>query len=347
MKIKKCFEYEISVLAPADEPAWQDYVRCHPNATIYHTLEWRDILYAEYRFEPIYRIAKDRGKVVGILPAFLVKNFKGKRLVSLPFSIYGGGLGDSNEVISLLISKEVEMVKEGKVESLEIRQCYPVIPEVSGLAVNRWGIAIVVDLTVGIDELWRRLAARTDVRKSFDMGLKFILSDGDRLQDFYRLQLMTRKKLGLPTPRFSYYASFFQKFPEKVKLAIVEKKGVPIAGEIYFLYKDVMLRVLNASDPKALSDRPNDFIIWNMMEWGSANGINKFDHGPTSLENEGLLFFKRKWGGEERKVERYFFPETAETSDMSQSDKFANALLKVSPTWFHKLSGRQIIKRFG
>lgn len=50
---------DVSILTLSDEPAWQVYVNSHPDAKIYHTLEWRDILYDEYRFEPVYLIARE------------------------------------------------------------------------------------------------------------------------------------------------------------------------------------------------------------------------------------------------------------------------------------------------
>ena len=91
---------DVSILTHSDEPVWQAYVNSHPDATIYHTLEWRDIIYNEYKFEPVYLMAKAEGTVVGVLPMFLINNLRGRRFVSLPFSIYGGPLGDTGPVTS-------------------------------------------------------------------------------------------------------------------------------------------------------------------------------------------------------------------------------------------------------
>lgn len=333
-----------SILTLSDEPAWQTYVASHPDATIYHTLEWRDIIYNEYRFEPVYLIAKAEGRVVGVLPMFLIKNLKGRRFVSLPFSIYGGPLGDTGPVVSALLARCVEMVSEGKASSIEIRPFRQIdCAETLGFAPLVWGVGTVMNLTVGQDALWSSLAERFNVLKGAKKGLRFILTDVERLKEFYRLQLMTRKRLGLPTPSLGYYESFFKGLPGMAKLAIVEKDGKAIAGDLFFTYKDDVLLALNVSDREYRDCKPNDFMIWNIADWACKAGFKRLDHGPASVEEKGLLHFKKKWGGETVKAIRYFYPDVTKKAIQTKG----SYLFKVVPEKIAGMAGRQVIRLFG
>lgn len=333
---------KVSALTPSDEPAWQAYVNAHPDATIYHTLEWRDILYNEYRFKPMYLMAKEDGKVVGVFPILLLKNLRGRRLVSLPFSIYGGPLADGAEITSALIWKCMEMVKEGKASSVEIKPHTHIGDNVAELEAVECGIGTTIDLAAGIDILWKRLTDRNDVNRAVREGLSFSISDGDTLDRFYRLQLMTRKRLGLPIPSIRYYRSFFDKMSGRVKLGLVEKEGIPAAGGLFFVHKSTILYALGASDQKYLHVRPNDLLIWEMMKWGCEKGFKVFDLGTTQMNDRGLMHFKEKWGGKEALVKRYFYPAVQKLSNREGS-----VLLKMLPLPVSKVMGPNVIRYLG
>lgn len=337
----------VSILTPSDEPAWQAHVNSHSEATIYHALEWRDTLYNEYRFEPVYLLAKDNERVVGVFPLFLVKNLRGRRLVSLPFSIYGGPLGDTGEVVSALIEKSVEIVRNGTASSLEIRP-HKAMGDYISLVSSEYGIGATIDLSVGIDGLWKRLTDRNDINRAIREGLNFRISDGEGIERFYRLQLMTRKRLGLPTPSLAYYRSFFERMPGMVKLALVEKGGIPIAGGIFFAYKGSILYALGASEQKYLYCRPNDMMIWEMMKWGCENGFKAFELGPTAISDKGLLHFKEKWGGEHRRISRFYFPSLPQAGKGSRVvNQLAAVVFKLLPESVASHVGYYAAKRMG
>lgn len=329
----------VSILTPSDEPAWQAYVNSHQHATIYHTLEWRDILYNEYRFEPIYLIAKEGEAMVGALPMFLIKNLRGKRLVSLPFSIYGGQIGDRVEVVSALIEKSVEIVRNSTASSLEIRPYKPINVDIPALVSSEWGVGTIIDLSIGIEGLWKRLTNRRNIHRAVREGLKFSVSDGEGIEKFYMLQLMTRKRLGLPTPTLRYYKSFFEKMPGMVKLALVEKENTPVAGGFFFIHKGNVLYVLGASDNRYLHLRPNDLLIWEMIKWSANAGYKAFDLGPTLIYDKGLLHFKEKWGGSVFQVRRYCYPAEA-----VKERRKGSRLFSVMPLFGAKVIGPKTIR---
>lgn len=330
----------VTIATPSDEPDWQAYVNSHPDATIYHTLEWRDILYNEYRFEPVYLMAKDGEKVAGILPLFIVKNLRGKRLSSLPLSIYGGPIGDNDAVVSALLLKCCTMVREGMASLLEIKPCKPIKAGVYGMKVNNCEVGTTVDLSAGIDTIWNRLTDRNDINRAVREGLEFSLPDDKGIEQFYKLQLITRKRLGLPTPSLRYYSSFFENMAGNVKLALVEKKEVAVAAGIFFVYKDTILYTLSASNHCYLHLKPNDLLIWEVMRWSVKAGYKKFDLGPTPSSYKGLIHFKAKWGGKAEHVLSYYYPDFRKKRVNSQGSLF----YKMIPGKIARLIDSKLIK---
>lgn len=333
-------DVDVSTLSPSDESAWQAYVNSHPDATIYHTLEWRDILYSEYRFEPVYLVAKEDDRVVGILPLFFVRNLMGKRLISLPFSIYGGPIGET-EAVNALMNECIEMIRKERADSLETKSYNPAKAVDPGSV--EWGVGVAVDLMPVIDVLWKGLTDRNDVNRAIKEGLKFSLSDGEGLERFYKLQLMTRKRLGLPTPSLRYYNSFFGKMPNMVKLALVEKGGILIAGGVFFAYKDSVLYALGASDHRYLNCKPNDLLIWETMKWAAGEGFKRFDLGPTASTDKGLLDFKKKWGGMETESVRYYFPDIPKGPQMRKG----SLLFNMMPIRISSVIGHHVLRYLG
>ena len=73
---------------------WDDFVISHPLATPYHLSSWLLTIYYTYFFRPYLFVQKNENKTIcGVLPLFYVKGIFGKkRMISLPFSDYGGPL---------------------------------------------------------------------------------------------------------------------------------------------------------------------------------------------------------------------------------------------------------------
>ena len=66
--------------------------------------------------------------------------------------------------------------------------------------------------------------------------------------------------------------------------------------------------------------RPNDLLFWEAMRWASDNGYRTYYFGADSPLQDGLLSYKKKWGGESFPIPYYRFPPgqlSEETRDSS------------------------------
>ena len=76
---------------PDDSHDWDRYVDNHPQRTFSHRWHWSSVLKKSFLIEPIYCLALDNDKIVGVLPTALMKSMLfGKYLISLPWLDYGG-----------------------------------------------------------------------------------------------------------------------------------------------------------------------------------------------------------------------------------------------------------------
>ncbi|MBN2415903.1 hypothetical protein JXO52_08670 [bacterium] len=99
---------KIERLTPEAETAWDRYAAGSGTATFFHRVAWRDLVESVLGYESSYLVARDRGRVRGILPLFLVgSSLAGRRLISLPFSTRGGICADTAETGDALIRHAV------------------------------------------------------------------------------------------------------------------------------------------------------------------------------------------------------------------------------------------------
>src|SRR4030042_6627369 len=91
----------VEMMKETDAEAYRGFVQTMDNSSIYHTLDWKEIIQDSYGFKPLYIIAKEKEAIVGSLSLFEVNSFfRGQRLVCIPFSHYVEILAKDNSARS-------------------------------------------------------------------------------------------------------------------------------------------------------------------------------------------------------------------------------------------------------
>ncbi len=86
-------QYQIETLTSADFSIWDDYVKSHALGTFFHLSGWQTVIQNSFGHACYFLVAKDNGRVCGVLPLVEVKSaLFGHALVSTPFCVYGGTL---------------------------------------------------------------------------------------------------------------------------------------------------------------------------------------------------------------------------------------------------------------
>ncbi|MEW5901701.1 MAG: hypothetical protein AB1715_09595, partial [Acidobacteriota bacterium] len=121
---------------PPTAQAWDRFVENHPQGRFIHLTGFRMAVEAVYGLRPNYWLYQKDGEIEAVFPSFFHRSFLyGKRLVSQPFSEYGGILFlptlDPGRRLSVL-SEFPQVVEESRLRAsfdyLEIR-CFPDLSE--------------------------------------------------------------------------------------------------------------------------------------------------------------------------------------------------------------------------
>ena len=77
----------VAYLDPLADPRWAAFVRCAPEADVFHHPAWLSLLHEHYRYPMQALCVLEHGEIVAGLPLARVESrLTGRRLVAVPFS---------------------------------------------------------------------------------------------------------------------------------------------------------------------------------------------------------------------------------------------------------------------
>lgn len=338
---------------------WDLFVEANPKSTVYHDPGWLNLLKEAFGYRQHGFLLLKEGDIIGGLFLFEVRGLGGRRLVSTPFRDRGGLLIKEGFDPDLILAEAIKRLEKSKHRYLLIKEESPLAPDLMkrwDLNVSRSHITTRLDLRVGKDALWKHLDnnAQGPVKQAEKYGLKFL--QGKSINDmdiFYEIFLRTRRSLGVPSFSRAFFRSLWNNLclKNKAVLFLAEKDGKAVAGAIHLLHKNTVIYGYAASLMKFRFLRGSDFLIWKSLEWAIDSRFSVFDFGADSISQEGLLAFKKKWGGEHVPVYFYFTPRTKEAIEDIDSGQERYDLIKkcVSklPVPFFSILSKLTVAYFG
>jgi FemAB-related protein (PEP-CTERM system-associated) len=279
-------EVVVRPFAAGEESAWDDYVLRHAGATFFHRIGWRRLLSGVMRHRTHYLVAERDGGWAGVLPLAEVRSrLFGHALVSLPFAVYGGALGDDAGVVAALDAHALQLARELGVQHLELRHREIVHPD--------WPRQ---DLYVTFR---RQLAPEPEAnllaipRKQRAMVRKAI---GRELRS--ELYADNQHRHGTPPLPRRWFEALRAEFGESCEvLTVLSPDGAPVSAVMSFYFRDEVLPYYAGDVPAARDLAANDFKYWELMRRACERGLRTFDYG-RSKRNTGSFDFKKNWGFE-------------------------------------------------
>jgi serine/alanine adding enzyme len=285
-----------------DPAAWDAWVEAHPEGRFSQLYGYRAIERV-YGYRPHYAAFAKAGKLVCVLPMFEAKSlFFGRRLVSQPFSEYGGALFDADlgeEDIADILEHLRGYVRELGVPTLEMHGNQGMAGRGFGLIHANPQHLATLPLSRPLVEIYGKIISR-HVRKALNKGEREGLacreaSDPNTLQRwFYPLYVRSMTRLGSPPHALSYFTALAEALPGRMRIFWAMKGETPIAGLLGFSCGKRVAIINIVSDEAYWEFRPNDLVHWKFIEWAHQNGFAHFDFG--SVRYEGQAQFKKKWG---------------------------------------------------
>jgi FemAB-related protein (PEP-CTERM system-associated) len=339
------------------DPRWDKYVLAHPAGTFFHDWKWREIISASFGYQPLYLCAEDKGEIQGILPLFLVRSLLfGRSLVAIPLAVYGGVLATTVSAETILLEKAMALGIQHGAKYLELRGNPYLASGMSTQAADGHTSAKQKDLyvtfvgeidpvdDVNLSRIPRK--QRRMVRQGEKHGLRFGL-DNSRLREFYQIYATSVRNLGTPVFGYPYFESIVKTFGDRCKVFLVDFQGKGVAGVLVFFYKDQVLPYYGGALKEYFHLAPSDFMYWELMRYGAANGYKIFDFG-RSKRGTGSFDFKRHWGFEPHPLAYLYYPMKGQpipdTSSLNPKLQWAVRIWRNLPLKLTMALGPRIVR---
>lgn len=359
--INICSDYSTVVIEKGDySEDWNQYVNSRPSASVYHLPEWSKVLEESFGYSPFHLLARSAdGKLIGILPLFLIKSvITGNRLVSLPFSYFCGPVADSNAVSMALIEEAQKLCSALKCHYLEIKM----MKNQEQFRQN-WGqygfetsdqfSTFVLDLSEP-ELVWKKLDAkgvRWAIGKAKKSGV--IVKKGSSIPDikrFYKMNLRTKRRIGVPGHPECLFLNMFDKLGDKCTLYLAELQSKIIAGIITVKFNDTVLYAYAASHESYRTYQPNSLLVWTAIEDSFKDDYRCFDFGRTSPAEQNLVSFKKHWGAEEKALSYQYYPHIPNSMALNSTGakyRLASSLWKKMPLFAAQICSNKIFGHLG
>ncbi|MET0532698.1 MAG: peptidoglycan bridge formation glycyltransferase FemA/FemB family protein [Steroidobacter sp.] len=219
----------VELATPAHAAEWNAFLQHHPQGSFYHLFEWADINARALRNPSFNLIARDAGKIRGVLPLTLVASpVFGRVLCSMPFVNYGGPVAVDAAATDALVREARKRANELKVDYLELR-CASAIE--TDMAVSTRKISMHIELAPDPDTIWNKYASkhRTNIRRAQKNDLEVRNGGPELLDVFYSVMEQSWRSLGTPFYARSYFETILKALPDHTRIFVCSQKDRPVA----------------------------------------------------------------------------------------------------------------------
>lgn len=342
---------EILVIDPVTDSRWNEFVTRCDKANMFHLPEWMLTLQDQYGFRSFAYCLIDGTKITAGIPFCETKTISGKKKwISLPFSDFVPPLysveRDLEELLNYIIN---DFKKKGSIKSIEIRYQLPVISDFISLETD---VLYIRELGMTNEEIFSSFGknpVQRPIKKAIKSGLTYEVSNTvEAVEEFYKIHLITRKKLGVPIQPKRFFIHFFNNIIKKKNGFIVLVRHVTgkviSAGILAGGNGNISIKY-SASDRDFLEFRPNNLMFWASIEKANEMGYKVYDFGKTAIKQESLCQFKSYWGTTREKLEYNYYPAAEEQKESSFIlNKIIGPVIKFGPKSFCRLIGELLYK---
>jgi CelD/BcsL family acetyltransferase involved in cellulose biosynthesis len=288
-----------------DRAAWNRFVESHDQGRFCHLFDYGEVVGC-YGYRPVRLAFVAEGRLVAALPAAIADSLIfGRKLVSQPFSEYGGLLADPSlgpdDIAQVYDLLDDYLSRQAKIRVLEMHGNHGIAPHLRDprfAAQNPHHVAIL-PLDRPLHELWHDVvqhSVRKGVNKAVANGVEAFEECNETIlrERFFPLYLRSMKRLGVPPHSLAYFLACLEFLGDQLKIFWARRDDEILAGLLGFACGSRINITSIVSDADNWKFSPNDAIHWAFIKWGVEAGYRFFDFG--SVRYEGQRTYKKKWG---------------------------------------------------
>ena len=285
-------------------PLWRTALSQLPGATFYHCEPWIEALLGAYPVSLEVATLHRQGHLRAAAVFARSKRLFSTRLLALPFSDCAAPLAIDDEARAEFLGA---LVSSNQSSSIEIRGAAGPEPWRNVDCFEHWMLDLkrpFKDISAGFSRTVRSGIKRAvKDRVQIDRG-----SSAAYLARFFDLQLVTRRRLGIPPQPFKFFATVHQKFANggNCEVWFATLRGRDEAGLVLLRDGDRLCYKwaarLEHAHPGA-----NHLLVARMIE-AQAGRASSLDFGRCDMRNSGLIRSKAEMGCVARPLTYTFFP---------------------------------------
>lgn len=343
---------ELDIVDPRKRPDWDVLLLRSGDSSFFHTAAWAGVLSDTYGYKPLYFAYFDGGRLSGLMAFMEIRSsLTGRRGVSLPFSDHCPAYFASSDHFQEVANRALDYGRNAGWRTIEWRDggSFPgTVPH------NELYLTHDLDLDRAEAALLsqQRENMRRNIRKAGREGVAISIDRSwASVRSFCRLNCLTRKRHGLPPQPLSFFMNIFEHIIAKGMGVVVSAmhSGRLIAASVFFHFGDTALFKFGASDISYQRLRPNNLVMWEAIRWHKDQGMSRLNLGRTDPQNDGLLRFKRAWGGQETPLayHRYDFRKEAFLAGAGRTPLLIKRLFSRMPVPVLRMIGALAYKHAG
>jgi len=319
---------------------WLAFVSSRREATPFHHPEWAQLVADVYGFGRFaFCLVDSQDRIVAGVPLVDVNTrLRKRRWVSLPFTDYCQPLVDERHSTTFIEAIDAARSSAG-VATVEVRGLFP---GTAGEETHMISHVLPLGEDPGVIADRFRPAVRRNIRTGRRKGVTVSVAESrsDLLETFFRLQLLTRRRLGLPAQPRHFFVCLWERVLERdlgfLLLAHVGRR--PVAGAVFLAWNDTVTYKYGASDSEFWPYRPNHVLFDEAIRWACLNRFQRFEFGRSSTSDVGLCRFKESWGPHAAPVP-YTGLGTPRRPHSRRTTSALSVALRRSPLWLVRALG--------
>jgi len=308
----KNFSVDLNYDAPND---WNDFLLKSKIGTIHNTVEYAHYAKHILRWTPIYlRLINSRGEIS--LQNLLFEYNPAIIKIPAPLQIFYrklrkrlrwsyGPIGLSEDSIKAFFEYLIKTKKKFYGTTHPLSK----IPDNIPVSKQKWG-TFIIDLNNSketIFENFEKHSAKKNIKRSVEKNITVEEINEKSLVEYHYLLNNYRKATQKNQVN---YASLLEMWNSLKKVGfkgfLAKKNDIPVGGLIFSYFNGYIHEwgVARSNDDYINKLYSQDLLKWRIIEWGINNNMKWFDlsgfnPNPISKKEEGILRYKRKWGGKQ------------------------------------------------
>jgi Acetyltransferase (GNAT) domain len=335
---------ELKQTNPIECEQWDRLLLSTRGHTVFHSAGWVTALARTYRYKPLYFTRPAADGLGMAIPMMEINSFiTGHKGVSLPFTDYCPMIGNNDFSEEEAFHYICDYANRAGWKSVEFRNGNGA-PQHLPVSVQYLSHALDLDRSEQEISSHYKSSIHRNLKKAVREGVKIEFSTSEKgVNEFYRLNCLTRKKHGLPPQPKSFFINLHRHLIDRGMgiIALAVYQDACIAGALYLHLGEKAVYKYGASNSKYQHLRANDLVMAEAIKWYASRGFKSLSLGRTAYENSGLRQFKNGWGAAESTISycKYDILKKALITEKAKTEGFHTKIFSKMPLPLLRLTG--------